>query len=358
MKKVYIFLVSWVLPFVVWSQTVATETFEDETGGAVSFTSNGQIFNITSQQSNFDIYNDLPGLGWNGTAPDNKFIDNSGQTDFKQTVEFTIASEGVVPFTLKSMWMFYSHKDLTPGQGTITITGRRSGTDVFSVTETLSTVNQSQQNGYSKFDLSSYGAQDNANKVIDAFVISTSGDFEYIALDALTWATVDIAAPVQLKNFSGYVQKGTAHFRWNTGVETQFDHFELEKSAENNKFSTIEKFVAKGNNSDYAFNVFQAEPSAQYRLKMVDKSGTIHYSRQITLSENGEGKTGIYPNPAHDYINVRVTEAASIQIYDALGRQVKKAYLERGVNSIDISGLSAGVYYARVGKEKISFVKN
>ena len=60
----------------LFSQT--TELFETETVGATTFTDNGQNFTITNGpgETTYDI-EAFAGGGWNGTGPDNQFIDNS-----------------------------------------------------------------------------------------------------------------------------------------------------------------------------------------------------------------------------------------------------------------------------------------
>lgn len=359
MRKFYFFLFIIFMPLFLLAQTPTTETFADETDGAVTFTDNGQVFNITSQLGSFSIFNNGQGLGWSGTANDNGFIDNSSGASIGQNIKFTVSTAGGVPFTLKSMWLYLTKPNLNPGSGTVTIEGVLSGASVFTVTTSLNLIPiPTANNGFTKLDLSTMGSSDNSNKTIDAFVISTTGDFGYSALDALSWAKVDLATPVALSGFNGSLQNHTAMLNWQTGVETGIDHYEVQKSVADNKYSTIESVSVKGSNSHYTFSVLQAEPRADYRLKIIGDDGHISYSRQVTLVGEGNGSVVIYPNPAHDYINVRVATATAVTIYDVSGRQIKRVKLQPGVNAVDISGLSQGVYYAKMDKEpkKISFV--
>jgi len=363
MKKFYFFILAFTLPAMLWAQTATTETFEDETVGATSFTDNGQVFNITSQVGSFDIYSSTDGYGWNGTAADNTFIDNSSAVGAKgnnPVIQFTISSSGAVPFTLKSMWLYLSTQNTNDfGTGTLTITGKRTGTSVFTATvNTGFNTNTGVNNGYSFIDLTNFGAEDNSNVPIDEFVISTTGDFQYTALDALNWAKADIATPVQLSQFSGYLQKNMAHLSWQTGLESNFDHFELEKSVGDNSYSLVRSIAAKGNNSPYLVEVPQMEASATYRLKMIDLQDKISYSKQITLTGADIGMSAVFPNPAHDYINVSMVKDGQVTIYDVTGRSVKTVILSKGTNAVNISTLSTGMYYVKKGKEKISFVKN
>ncbi len=172
----------------VFSQT--TETFETETDNSVSFTDNSLVFNITSQAGGtFDIAN-FPGTGWNGTAIDNKYIDNTGSADIGIPVQFTIKSAGGTSFRLKSIYLFLSQSDLNPGSGSCTITGKKSGLTIFTATSSTgfnNPTNFGTNNGFTFIDLTSYGGSNNSNANIDEFVITTTGTFEYVALDAMKW---------------------------------------------------------------------------------------------------------------------------------------------------------------------------
>lgn len=358
MKKLYLLLLAFTLPLIVLAQTVSLETFEDETDGSTSFTDNGQVFNITSQVGSFDIYKTNEGFGWNGTAADNAFIDNSNATNPNQTVEFTIATSGQTPFTLKSMWLFLTKSNLVAGTGTVTITGVRSGATVFTAVGTsLSSVPSTTNNGFLKFDLSTYGGADNSNTAIDAFVISTTGDFEYLALDALSWGTVDIATPVTFNDFSSYQKSGHTYIQWSTGIETGIDYFEVERSIDGASFTRLGRENAQGDNSHYVINTVQPAKTANYRLKIIDKEGLSTYSKVITVSSIAESGYSIFPNPAIDYISVWSPKSIEGVIYDSRGRKVKDIRLDATNNQIDIKSLAAGLYFLKIEGQSSSFIK-
>ncbi|MDD4142649.1 MAG: C10 family peptidase [Bacteroidales bacterium] len=68
----------------------------------------------------------------------------------------------------------------------------------------------------------------------------------------------------------------------------------------------------------------------------------------------------LYPNPAESMIYVDVPTSSDVKsgkIYNALGVSVKSVKLSDGINSIDVSGLSAGVYILYIGKMTLRFVK-
>jgi len=186
-KKLLLVLIS----FLSFSQIRAqsTETFETETTGSSSFTDNGKVFNITSQApAIFDVFNYSNG-GWNGTGKDHRFIDNSGTTFFNTPVEFTISAAGGSAFTLKKFYLFLSKSDLGLSvSGTLTITGKLGGAEVF--TNTVNSpfnTSMAVNNGFTLIDMVNFGGVNNSNTSIDQFVIKTTGNIAYAALDAMTW---------------------------------------------------------------------------------------------------------------------------------------------------------------------------
>jgi len=189
MRKIYsIILIIFVFSSSIFAQS--TETFETESAGSLSFTDNGVIFNITSQKGGTFAISAFSGTGWSGTAPDNKYIDNSNTADIGFPVQFTIKSTSS-PFKLKSIYLLLRQSDLDTGAGTCTITGKLNGATVFTTTAISGfNTDNSISNGYTNIDLSTYGGLDYSNAIIDEYVISTTGTFEYAALDAMKWEKI------------------------------------------------------------------------------------------------------------------------------------------------------------------------
>ena len=194
MKKLFLFLMAIAIQFSITAGAQNyTETFETATDGATTFTGNGRTFTITSTVPNSTAFNigNYPGLGWNGTAPDNKFIDNSGSTVTAGTgVQFTISATS--SFTLKKIYLYLARADASFGgvAGTCTITGKLGGVTQFTAVQNSPfNTNLAVNNGYTEIDMATYGSANNASKSIDAFVITTAGNINYVALDAMTWAS-------------------------------------------------------------------------------------------------------------------------------------------------------------------------
>jgi|GEM_PF-4029784 len=187
MTKNYLYVLTALL-FINLASAQTNETFESQAAGSKTFTSNNKVFNISTQKGgSFGVF-EHTGSGWNGTATDHKFIDNTGTADFGKPVEFKISVSGF-SFYLKSLYLYLSTVQLGSPTGTCTITGKLSGVTVFTVNKTSDfvdpTVTGAANNGYTKIDLADFGS--NTNTPIDEFIISTTGKYEYVALDAMNW---------------------------------------------------------------------------------------------------------------------------------------------------------------------------
>ncbi|WP_426479084.1 hypothetical protein ACP3T3_06440 [Chryseobacterium sp. CBSDS_008] len=136
MKKIIFFAI-----FVFLSKGAATSaqtttvTFETSSGGSTNFTSNGYTFNIVSLSGTFRIQGNYPNTGWNGTANDNVYIDNTGTTNINSP-SFSIKSSS--SFTVSTFWVFLSNLALnqSTSSGTLIITGKLAGATKFTTTKT------------------------------------------------------------------------------------------------------------------------------------------------------------------------------------------------------------------------------
>lgn len=164
----------------------STEQFETESHGSPSFTDNGVIFNIISHVGTFDIQGNYPGTGWNGTANDNRYIDNSN--DAASPPSFSIKTTSNL-FKVNRFWMYLSALNLDLSvAGTLTITGRLSGVTKFTQTKTTGfTTSMSPTNGYTLIDLTNLNGQNYSNIIIDELRITLGGLYRYAGLDAFTW---------------------------------------------------------------------------------------------------------------------------------------------------------------------------
>ncbi|WP_294249148.1 T9SS type A sorting domain-containing protein [uncultured Chryseobacterium sp.] len=188
MRKTTLFFIWSLLISGFASAQTSTEQFETESVGSTSFTDNGVIFNILSTVANYDIYV-LPGGGWNGTAVDNRFIDNTGTA----TSQYANSSMSIKTtsnlFKTNRFWVYLTNAfGALVNTGTITITGRLSGVTKFTQTKTTGfATSLGTTNGFTLVDMTNLNGQNYSNIVIDQLTITLGGDFRYMSFDAFTW---------------------------------------------------------------------------------------------------------------------------------------------------------------------------
>lgn len=186
MKSTTIFTICSLLISIITFGQTSTEQFETESNGSTSFTDNGVIFNILSHVSVFDIQGNYPGTGWSGTANDNRYIDNSNNTESPPSFSIKTTSN---LFKVNRFWMYLSALNLELNvQGSITVTGRLSGVTKFTQTKTTGfATSLGTTNGYTLIDLTNLNGQNYSNIIIDELRITANGAYRYVALDAFTW---------------------------------------------------------------------------------------------------------------------------------------------------------------------------
>jgi len=191
MKRTTFFTIcSLLISLFTFAQT-SVEVFETESSGSTSFTDNGVIFNIISHNapaSLFDI-GVFPNTGWNGTANDNRYIDNTGNALLANAnVSVSIKTTSNL-FKVNRFWVFLASYIINQNVvGTLTITGKLSGVTKF--TQTKSTgfaTSLGTTNGYTLIDLTNLNGQNYSNIVIDQLQLTIGGDYRYLGIDAFTW---------------------------------------------------------------------------------------------------------------------------------------------------------------------------
>lgn len=162
--------------------------------------------------------------------------------------------------------------------------------------------------------------------------------------------------PIQLLSFTGQLTNNLVQLNWQTSTASNFERFEVERSADGKNYNriatvpfsnAISKYIAKDNISlQRAIHFF-------YRLKLIDADGKYSYSRILVFKLNSAQNTFmIYPNPAKAEVFVSLAAAdngkAQIKIIDASGKlvSVQQKEIQKGNNVFPVttSKLKAGSY--------------
>jgi len=147
--------------------------------------------------------------------------------------------------------------------------------------------------------------------------------------------------------------------QWKTTNEINVDRFELQANAANNNWQTIQKISATNSTqliTIYSFNYNHSAETGnkQLRLKMIDKDGTITYSKIISVQCGKDNVLSLYPNPAVDRVTITGTKAGELyRIMGIDGRIGKSGTTIQGNTNIDITNLPAGVYMLLLRRDAI-----
>lgn len=120
---------------------------------------------------------------------------------------------------------------------------------------------------------------------------------------------------------------------------------------------------ANGNSSiSHSYNFIDTDPENGkifYRLKTIDFSGKTIYSRIVSVKYELANLIELFPNPAKAFIHFLYNGElpAKVIVYNSAGKRVLHYEVSSSSSVIDISKLSRGVYYLKIGNTQVSFAK-
>ncbi len=174
--------------------------------------------------------------------------------------------------------------------------------------------------------------------------------------------------PIILSDFDGEPQGKANYIYWNTQIEINNSHFEVEKSLDGVEYTEMERIAGNGStNSINNYDVIDENPfgTTYYRLKQVDFDGQFKYYGPISITNadaNEISVQNLYPNPADEsfFIDVYSKEAlsANVAVYNSFGQEVyNKVSDVDGSSRLEINSQSwpTGVYIVKVTNEEKHF---
>lgn len=174
--------------------------------------------------------------------------------------------------------------------------------------------------------------------------------------------------PVVLSNFSVQRNGAAVATSWISQQEINADRFEVERSFDNKTFQTVGTVASHGTSSNvnkYSFvdNSNTKRGVTLYRIKMVDKDGSVKYTEARTVKGLSVSTVdiGLYPNPVvrGGLANIsNLKEQSNIQIVDYSGR-VLSSTTTGNSSSFALPMLQKGSYFIRItgNESKVSTIK-
>ncbi len=163
----------------------------------------------------------------------------------------------------------------------------------------------------------------------------------------------NIILPVRLISF--LVNKRTDNsfgINWEVGSETDMLEYGIELSNDGINFNSIGTVLASQKSVYTYIYTGSISPKNYFRLKMIQKDGTVSYSSISEINSREQIAVTLYPNPAKDNLNVRLSNYPStynVEIVDAVGNIIwRRDNLNKKDLSIGTSHLSNGSYYLQI----------
>mgnify|MGYP000955471017 CR=1 FL=1 len=158
----------------------------------------------------------------------------------------------------------------------------------------------------------------------------------------------NIVLPLTMVSFDAKtINQQSVLLNWKAVNDLEFSGFEIQRSSNNNTWTTI-GFVPAVNSPAvhaYQFNDVNAlKGNSQYRLHIIHKNGNNRFSevRSVNIKDSGLSVI-ISPNPASSRVSIQLSgtkfgEMAQVRIMDAGGKEVhsEKLALRAGSTSLEI----------------------
>ncbi|SFB96883.1 Por secretion system C-terminal sorting domain-containing protein [Flexibacter flexilis DSM 6793] len=162
--------------------------------------------------------------------------------------------------------------------------------------------------------------------------------------------------PIQLLRFEGNRKNPEiVTLNWKTASEINNNGFEVEMSADNQRFEKVTFVKGAGNSNksiDYQTNVPQAD-AAYFRLKQIDADGKFSYSHSVFVgTERQTLAASIYPNPNKGNFTLLCNgldqSTGSYEISNALGQMVASGVVRASSENLILNNLPAGMYFVKI----------
>ena len=161
--------------------------------------------------------------------------------------------------------------------------------------------------------------------------------------------------PVHLLSFTGKKAAMTATLKWVVSEEVNVKNYIVERCQPGANWESIGSIsaTANGNSGSTSYSFTDDQPLSginQYRLRQVDFDGRVTYSTIVSLNFSGTTTIQLYPNPARDQLQVKVSASGSgtIRISNAAGVPVLQTGFTGSERILDISRLPAGHYHLQL----------
>ncbi|HSK12705.1 MAG TPA: T9SS type A sorting domain-containing protein, partial [Phnomibacter sp.] len=172
--------------------------------------------------------------------------------------------------------------------------------------------------------------------------------------------------PVTFGSFTAKNSPLGIDLHWQTWTETNNKRFEVERSEDGLKFTSIGTVMSKAVNGAFQglrqYQFTDAAPLAGpnlYRIRQVDQDGSSEYTKTIKIVHNRVSESALirsyYPNPVSDRLVIQLAQGIraveSLLFTDGSGRVVsslRPAVSPEGIINVSTQVLRSGMHFATI----------
>lgn len=191
--------------------------------------------------------------------------------------------------------------------------------------------------------------------------ISSNGDYDIFVAKY----TLNSTLPVTVIDFFGTIKNRTiAVLNWTVTNEQQIDKYIVESSPNGIEFIQVGAVNSKGNtltNVTYQFEdrkTFNGDNF--YRIKIVEKDGSINYTKTTRLNVSSISTMNVYPNPVRNILNIKVSgeignKPVRVLIINQVGQILYNNYHIQGTGGkidINVANYTSGNYIVQLINEQ------
>jgi len=175
------------------------------------------------------------------------------------------------------------------------------------------------------------------NGFFNGTIVST-GDVTNHSLTGPITLSATGTLPILLSNFTAALNDGAVDLAWSTQLEINSDHFTVQRSSNSGaSWDDLGSVTAHGNSTgilNYSFtDTKPGQGTNEYRLQLVDRDGKYTYSDVKSVRIGIVTAVSLYPNPAHDYVNVTLSATAGQSVLIRLFNQNGQVLIEKNVTN-------------------------
>lgn len=264
-----------------------------------------------------------------------RYFYNPDEADTLEAVaeRWNDANAGSTAFVSGRRWFMMNSGTFDPGSADLQADGIQSSTELFPA---------------------SSGTIDGIDYVqFEGLTSLTGGSMAY------SIGTNSVILPVELLSFTAQPLNDDVLVVWSTATELNSDYFEVERSADMQRWDYVGTVDAAGNSQNVIdYELMDTEPhpgTSYYRLKQFDRDNSMDLSDVATVTFGGKvavPQMTIYPNPNEGSFVIELSQESSLKdmwLHSATGEIVR--YWRAGelnTGRIDVHDLSAGTYLVRL----------